>query len=67
MSGTKRLNGSMSLMWTLGVPVAAVAFMIGALNVGAVLARSSGSPVALALFLPVSACSVWRHGCLSWS
>ncbi|MGI5216735.1 hypothetical protein [Nocardia sp. CA-290969] len=45
----------MSLVWTLGVPVAAVAFMAGALNLGAVIARAIGSPVATALFLPVSA------------
>lgn len=45
----------MSLAWTLGVPVAAVAFMAGALNLGAVTARAIGSPVAMALFLPVSA------------
>ncbi|WP_245564315.1 hypothetical protein [Nocardia testacea] len=45
----------MSLVWTLGVPVAAVAFMAGALNLGAVIARATGSPVSMALFLPVSA------------
>ncbi|MGW0177806.1 hypothetical protein [Nocardia sp. NPDC003345] len=55
MSGTGRSTGSKSLLWTLGLPLAAVAFMIGALNTGALLARSSGSPLALALFLPVSA------------
>ncbi|MFI9533047.1 hypothetical protein ACIG56_07370 [Nocardia fusca] len=50
-----RMVGPMSLVWTLGVPVAAVAFMAGALNLGAVIARVTGSPVAMALFLPVSA------------
>lgn len=55
MSGTRRSNGPISVLWTLCLPLTAVAFMIGALNSGAFLARSSGSPVALALFLPVSA------------
>ncbi len=50
-----RMVGPMSLVWTLGVPVAAVAFMAGALNLGAVIARAIGSPVAMALFLPASA------------
>ncbi|MFD4402093.1 hypothetical protein ACFWPH_04945 [Nocardia sp. NPDC058499] len=45
----------MTLVWTLGVPVAAVAFMAGALSLGSFIARAIGSPVATALFLPVSA------------
>ncbi|MDO3650490.1 hypothetical protein [Nocardia mangyaensis] len=44
----------MSLVWTLGVAVGAVAFMGGALNLGAAMARWTGSHVAMALFLPVS-------------
>lgn len=54
MGGPKRMVGPMSLVWTLGVAVAAVAFMAGALNLGATIARSTGSQVAMALFLPVS-------------
>ncbi|MFE3442420.1 hypothetical protein ACFXNW_05260 [Nocardia sp. NPDC059180] len=45
----------MHLAWVLGVPVAAFFFMAGALNLGAVVAEWSGSGVAKALFLPVSA------------
>lgn len=54
MGGAERMIGPMSLVWTLGVPVAAVVFMAGALNLGAVLARATGSQVAMALFLPAS-------------
>lgn len=55
MGRSARMVGPMSLVWTLGVPVAAVAFMAGALNLGAFIARATGSQVAMALFLPVSA------------
>ncbi len=55
MDGAKRMVGPMSLVWALGVPVAAVAFMTSALYLGAAIARSTGSEAALALFLPVSA------------
>jgi hypothetical protein len=44
----------MSLVWTLGVAAAAVAFMTGALDLGITIARWTGSPVAMALSLPVS-------------
>lgn len=55
MGRSRKMVGPMSLVWTLGVPVAAVAFMAGALNLGAAIARATGSQVAMALFLPVSA------------
>lgn len=35
--------GPMSLVWSLCVPVAAVAFIAGALNLGATIARVLGS------------------------
>ncbi|MFE7743290.1 hypothetical protein [Nocardia sp. NPDC057455] len=44
----------MSLVWTLGVAVGAVAFMAGTLNLGAAIVRWTGSQLAMALFLPVS-------------
>ncbi|UGT57385.1 hypothetical protein [Nocardia asteroides] len=44
----------MSLVWTLGVAVGAVAFIVGALNVGFAVAEQLRSPVAMALVLPVS-------------
>ncbi|WP_227997686.1 hypothetical protein [Nocardia australiensis] len=55
MGRSGKMIGPMSLVWTLGVPVAAVAFMAGALNLGAAIVRSTGSQVAMALVLPVSA------------
>ncbi|GAA5103840.1 hypothetical protein [Nocardia iowensis] len=55
MGRSGKMIGPMSLVWTLGVAVAAVAFMAGALNLGVAVARWTGSQVAMALFLPVSA------------
>ncbi|PXX65576.1 hypothetical protein DFR70_104641 [Nocardia tenerifensis] len=54
MGHSQKLIGPMSLVWTVGVAVAAVAFMAGVLNVGAAIARWTGSQVAMALFLPIS-------------
>lgn len=53
MGRSREMLGPMSLVWTLGVPIAAVAFMAGALNLGSAIARATGSEVAMALFLPV--------------
>lgn len=55
MSRSEKMIGPMSLVWTLGVPVATLAFMAGVLNLGAALARWTGSQVAMVLFLPASA------------
>lgn len=44
----------MSLLWTLSVPVAAIAFMTGALSLGSTIVQWTGSQVAKALFLPVT-------------
>ncbi|WP_280427559.1 hypothetical protein [Nocardia brasiliensis] len=54
MSRSDRLIGLMSLVWTLGVVVAAVAFMGGALRLGAAIVRWTDSQLAMALYLPVS-------------
>ncbi|MFI9405460.1 hypothetical protein [Nocardia sp. NPDC052316] len=54
MGRSRKMIGPMSLVWTLGVAVAAVAFMGGALNLGAAIVRWTGSQLAMALFLPVS-------------
>ncbi|MFB7878047.1 hypothetical protein ACFC06_22595 [Nocardia sp. NPDC056064] len=54
MSASQKLIGPMSLVWTLGVAVASVLFMAGALNIGVTIARWSDSKVAMALVLPAS-------------
>ncbi|MGW4845482.1 hypothetical protein [Nocardia brasiliensis] len=54
MSRSDRLIGLMSLVWTLGVVVAAVAFFGGALRLGAAIVRWTDSQLAMALYLPVS-------------
>lgn len=54
MGRSRKMIGPMSLVWTLGVAVAVVAFMAGALNLGAAIARWTDSQVAKALYLPVS-------------
>ncbi|MFC9432894.1 hypothetical protein [Nocardia sp. NPDC057030] len=53
MGRSRELIGPMSLVWAVGVAVAAVVFMGGVLNLVMVLARWSGSQVAMALFLPI--------------
>ncbi|WP_067463855.1 hypothetical protein [Nocardia amamiensis] len=54
MGRARKMIGPMSLVWTLGVAVAAVAFMAGVLNLGVAIVRWTGSQLAMALFLPVS-------------
>ncbi|QIS06957.1 hypothetical protein F5X71_35740 [Nocardia brasiliensis] len=54
MGRSDRLLGPMSLVWTLGVAVATVAFIGGALNLGAAIVRWTDSQLAMALYLPVS-------------
>ncbi|WP_433193248.1 hypothetical protein ACQP1G_31470 [Nocardia sp. CA-107356] len=54
MGRSVKMIGPMSLVWMLSVPVAAVAFMAGTLNLGAAIVRWTGSQLAMALFLPVS-------------
>lgn len=55
MGRTKPLVGPMAVVWILGVPVAAFFFMVGAVNLGFRAADRSGSEVAMALSLPVTA------------
>ncbi|WP_157224288.1 hypothetical protein [Nocardia paucivorans] len=55
MARSRELLGSMALVWTLGVPAAALGFMTGALNLGLAIAEATGSEIAMVLFLPVSA------------
>ncbi|MFF3221550.1 hypothetical protein ACFYV7_02035 [Nocardia suismassiliense] len=54
MGRARKMIDPMVLVWILGVVVAAVAFMGGALNLGAAIVRWTGSQLAMALFLPVS-------------
>ncbi|MEV6556791.1 hypothetical protein AB0M22_13805 [Nocardia sp. NPDC051756] len=54
MGRSERLIGPMSLVWALGVAVAAVVFLSGMLNLGMAVARWTGWQAAMALFLPVS-------------
>lgn len=53
MGRSQKLIGPMSLVWALGVAVAAVVFMLGVLNLGMVIVRRTGSQLGMALYLPV--------------
>ncbi|WP_280476428.1 hypothetical protein [Nocardia farcinica] len=55
MARVKQVISPMVLLWMLGVVVGLLAFMAGVLHLGMAIARWSGSDVAMALFLPVSA------------
>ncbi|WP_433714866.1 hypothetical protein ACQP2U_12930 [Nocardia sp. CA-084685] len=54
MGRSQQMIGPMSLVWTLGVAIAAVAFMTGVLSLGAAIVRWTGSQLTMALYLPVS-------------
>ncbi|KAA8890438.1 hypothetical protein F3087_03900 [Nocardia colli] len=53
MGRSQKLIGPMSLVWALGVAVAAVFFMLGMLKLVMVATRWTGSQAAMALFLPI--------------
>lgn len=54
MGRPRKLIGPMSLVWVLGVCVASVLFVAGALQLGSAVAEWTDSEVAEVLFLPVS-------------
>lgn len=54
MAKIRKMIGPMALVWTLGMGAGAVVFVLGVMYLVSLIARWSGSGLAMALYLPVS-------------